>query len=240
MKQNLDRSIKNYKARLIAKGFLQTEEIDYQETFNLVVKDATIRIILSLAGTNNWRLRQVDINNVFLNAELTEIVYMPQPEGFEDPVHPRYVCKLKNALYGLKQGPRVWFEKLKSMLESWEFFKAKLDTSLFYKENGSDFTLLLIYIDDIIVTGSNNAEIEKLISNLGNTFALKDLEELNFFLGIKVIRNNDTLILSRRKYIKYLLAKFDLKDCKRADTQLATTEQLSKNIRNVFHDPTKY
>ena len=167
-------------------------------------------------------------------------MYTPQSEGFEDPVHPKYVCKLKNALYGLKQGPRVWFKKLKSVLESWEFVREKLDTSLFYKENGSDLTLLLIYVDDIIVTGSNNAEIEKLISSLGNTFALKDLGELNFFLGIKIIRNNDTLILSQRKYIKDLLAKFDLKDCKGADTQLATTEKLSKNIGNVFHEPTKY
>lgn len=84
--------------------------------------------------------------------------------------------------------------------------------------------------------------------NLGNLleqshiphFALKDLGEINFFLGIEVIRNNDTLILSQRKYIKDLLAKFDLKDCKGADTLLATTEKLSKNVRKVFHDPTKY
>ena len=113
VKQNSDGSINKYKARLVAKGFLQTEGVDYQETFSPVVKAVTIRIVLSLAVINNWKLRQVDINNAFLNGELSETVYMPQPEGFENSEHPNYVCKLKKALYGLKQAPRTWFDKLR-------------------------------------------------------------------------------------------------------------------------------
>ena len=81
--------------------------MDYQETFSPIVKTATIRIILSMAVINNWKLRHVDINCVFLNRELIETVYMPQPEGFVDADHPRYVCKLKKVLYGLKQTPRA-------------------------------------------------------------------------------------------------------------------------------------
>ncbi|KAH9714583.1 hypothetical protein KPL71_020707 [Citrus sinensis] len=240
IKQNSDGSINKYKARLVAKGFLQTEGIDYQETFSPVVKAATIRIVLSLVVMNNWKLRQVDINNAFLNGELSETVYMSQLEGFENSEHSNYVCKLKKALYGLKQAPRAWFEKLRTVLESWQFTRTRSDTSLFFKRSGNDMILLLIYVDDIIVTGNNNAEIEQLISNLSSTFALKDLGNLNFFLGIEVIRNDETLVLSQSKYIKDLLAKFDLRDCKGTDTPLATTEKLSKNMGEVITDATQY
>ena len=99
--------------------------MDYQETFNPVVKTATIRIVLSMVVINNWKLRHVDINNAFLNGELTETVYMPQLEEFVDADHSRYVCKLKKALYDLKQAPRAWFDKLRSMLESWQLCRAK-------------------------------------------------------------------------------------------------------------------
>ena len=222
----------------MAKDFLQTEGVDYQETFSLVVKSATIIIILSMTVINNWKLRHIDINNAFLNGELTKTVYMLQPEGFVNADHPRYVCKLKKALYGLKQTPRAWFDKLISVLESWQFCRTKLDTSLFFKQNGSDLIILLIYVDDIIVTGS--VEIEQLIYNMGNTFALKDLGQLNFFLGIEVTRNEKTLVLSQTKYLKELLTKFDLKNYNGLDTPLATTEKLSKYVEEKCADSTQY
>lgn len=79
IKENLDGTINKFKARLVAKGFLQTPGVDFKENFSPIVKAAAIRIILTLAVNNNWMLRQVDINNVFLNGDLTEEVYMPQP-----------------------------------------------------------------------------------------------------------------------------------------------------------------
>ena len=102
----------------MVKGFLQIPGIDFTETFSPVVKAATIRIILTLAVNNDWSLRQVDINNAFLNGELTEMVYMPQPEGFVDKRKPNHICRLKKALYGLRQAPRAWFDKLKGALNS--------------------------------------------------------------------------------------------------------------------------
>lgn len=107
VKENLDGTIKKYKARLVVKGFLQTPGLDFKETFSPVVKAATIGIVLTMAVNNGWMLRQVDINNAFLNGDLTENVYMPQPEGFEDKNKLDYICKLKKSLYGLRQAPKA-------------------------------------------------------------------------------------------------------------------------------------
>ena len=120
-KYNTDGSISKHKARLVAKGFHQTAGVDYSETFSPVIKSSTIRIILSLVVMQGWNVRQININNAFLNGDLTEDVYMTQPEGFT--VKEGYVCKLNKALYRLKQAPRAWYDKLKHCLTTWHFFE---------------------------------------------------------------------------------------------------------------------
>ncbi|KAG9444532.1 hypothetical protein H6P81_015872 [Aristolochia fimbriata] len=102
-----DGSINRFKARLVAKGFHQQEGLDFFETFSPVVKQTTIRVLLSLAITYKWHITQLDIKNVFLHGELREEVYMSQPLGFINPAYPEYVCRLKRSLYGLKQSPRA-------------------------------------------------------------------------------------------------------------------------------------
>ncbi|KAJ0548406.1 putative RNA-directed DNA polymerase [Helianthus annuus] len=108
--------ISRYKARLVAKGFHQQHGVDYHETFSPVIKPATIRTVLSLAVTNKWPLRQLDIQTAFLHGDLQETVYMRQPPGFIDPTKPDHVCLLHKSLYGLKQAPRAWFTKLSTAL----------------------------------------------------------------------------------------------------------------------------
>lgn len=143
IKYKPDGSIDRFKTRLVARGFEQTAGVDYFETFSLVAKAYTIRLVFTLAVTYQLSIQQIVINNAFLNGDLHETIYMNQPEGFVDSVHPSYVCKLNKALYGLKQAPRAWFDKLKTFLFSLDFKTSVSDSSLFYKRDKGQ--LLLVF-----------------------------------------------------------------------------------------------
>ncbi|KAH9661600.1 retrovirus-related pol polyprotein from transposon RE1 [Citrus sinensis] len=199
------------------------------------------KLILSLAVLNHWSLRQVDINNAFLHGYLTEEVYMQQPEGFVDPAKPTHICKLQKALYGLKQAPRAWFDRLKTVLTTqWGFKNSKSDNSLFFQRTQGHLLLVLVYVDDIIVTGSDSIQIQQVINNLQSTFALKDLGELHYFLGIQVTKSETGLHLSQTKYIADLLNKVKMHDCTPCSTPMAANVPLTKTDSESFTDATLY
>ncbi|KAH9677665.1 retrovirus-related pol polyprotein from transposon RE1 [Citrus sinensis] len=244
IKYNTDGSVAKYKARLVAKGFQQVAGINYFETFSPVVKSATVRVILSLAVMNQWRIRQVDVNNAFLNGELTEEVFMSQPDGFIDAQRSDFVCKLHKSLYGLKQAPRAWYDKLKGCLISWGFTTTSSDTSLFVRKIKTSMIIVLIYVDDILITGPNTEELEGFITEFSKTFALKDLGVLSYFLGIEVLYDADCMYLSQRKYIRDLLSKVEMTECKGIDTPMSTGSKLQKIVQGelgyYLEDPTHY
>ncbi|CAB78643.1 reverse transcriptase like protein [Arabidopsis thaliana] len=182
-KLNADGSLDKLKARLVAKGFDQEEGIDYLETYSHVVRSATVRMVLHVATVMDWEVKQMDVKNAFLHGDLTETVYMLQPAGFVNKEKPTHVCHLHKALYGLKQAPRAWFDKFSNYLLEFGFNCSIKDPSLFIYLKGNDLILLLLYVDDMVLTGSNSATMIKLLEDLNTQFRMKDLGQMHYFLG---------------------------------------------------------
>lgn len=135
---------------------------------------------------------------------------MDQPSGFVDPTLLNHVCLLKKSLYDLKQAPRAWFAKLSTVLISLGFVQCLSGTSLFVSHTSNHLTYALIYVDDIIVTGSSSDHVSTLIQLLNSQFALKDMVQLSYFLGIQATFSDDCLIFSQQRYILDLLQRTDM------------------------------
>ena len=199
--------VERCKTRLVARGFTQTYGEDYVDTFAPVAKLHTIRILLSLATNLEWELWQMDVKNAFLQGELEDEVYMHPPPGLEKLVKPGNVLRLKKAIYGLKQSPRAWYHKLSTTLNGRGFRKSEADHTLFTLTGPRGIVVILIYVDDIIITGSDKEGIKETKVFLKSVFDIKDLGELKYFLGIEVCRSKEGLFLSQRKYTLDLLTE---------------------------------
>jgi hypothetical protein len=239
-KLRADGSFDRYKAHWVLRGFTQRPGVDYDETFSLVMKPATVRTVLSIAVSRDWPIQQLDVKNTFLHGTLTETVYCSQPTGFADPAHPNLVCRLKKSLYGLKQAPRAWYSRFASFLLSQGFAEAKSDTSLFVFRHGSDTVYLLLYVDDIILTASSTELLGRTISALQREFAMKDLGPLHHFLGITVERRLDRLFLYQRTYTLDILKRAVMADCKPCSTPVDLKVKLAADSGPPVRDPSQF
>jgi histone deacetylase 1/2 len=212
----------------VARGFTQQHGIDYGDTFSPVVKPATVRLVLSLAISRGWCLHQVDVSNAFLHGFLSEDVYMQQPPGFEDARYPSYVCKLQRSIYGLKQSPRAWYARLSQRLHELGFVSSKADTSLFIFSRDGVQIYMLVYVDDIVIAGSTPEVVDRLVRSLMDTFPIKDLGKLDYFLGLEASYNSGGMMLTQRKYALDLLHRVNMENCKSTSTPLSTSESLSR------------
>jgi hypothetical protein len=239
IKHKADGSIERYKARLVAKGYNQVEGLDFFDTFSPVAKLTTVRLLLAVAAIRGWHIHQLDVNNAFLHGELQEDVYMTIPDGVECS-KPNQVCKLLKSLYGLKQASRKWYERLTSLLVKEGYTQSTSDYSLFTLNTDDNFTALLIYVDDIILSGTSLTEIDRIKCILDDHFRIKDLGIVKYFLGLEVAHSKEGISVSQRKYCLDLLNDSGLLGSKPASTPLDPSVKLHHDDGKPFEDIGQY
>jgi hypothetical protein len=237
VKQNLDGIVDRLKARLMAKGFTQTYNLDYTETFSLVAKLNSICIIIFLAANLDWPLHQLDVKNACLHGDLTETAYMAQPPRLESKG--KCVCHLKKS-DGLKQSPLAWFDKFSKAIVSQGMTCSQADYFVFYKKTRTGIVILVIYVDDIIITGSDKEDIQILIKHLSSSFLTRDLAKLCYFLGIEIAKSKVGISLSQRKYTIDILQDTCYLGSKPVATPMEPNLKLMPNKGDFVDDPDTY
>jgi hypothetical protein len=219
-----------FKARLVAEGYSQQKEIDYEEIFSPVVRHTSIVAVLTLVAHYDMVLEQMDVKTTFLHGDLEEQIYMKQPEGFSQLGQEHLVCKLKKSFYGLKQSPRQWYKRFDSYMIKIGYKRCEYDCCVYVKslDDGS-FIFLLLYVDDMLIVAKSIVEVNKLKVLLSKEFDMKDLDAAKKILGMEIRRDNDAkkLWLSQAGYVKKVLERFIMENAKLVSTPLANHFRLS-------------
>ena len=240
LKYHPDGTVARHKARLVARGFTQAHGIDYTETFSPVVRMNSIRVLLSLVVNLNWSLHQLDVSNAFLYGDLTEQVFMEQPPGYIAQGETSQVCLLRRAIYGLKQSPRAWFVKFSGLLTAYGFNPCKYEPTVMRKTTSAGYVVLAIYVDNILLTGNDEAAICATKTYLQTHFAIRDLKTPRYFLGIEFAYQSGKLVLSQRKYALDLLQETGLLGCKPATSPLEARPKFWDTDSPMMADANRY
>ena len=216
IKRDTHGAIIRFKARLVARGFMQQEGIDYNETFAPVGKYSTTRAVLAMSAVNGWHVHQLDVKTAFLQGTLQEEVYVDQPPGYTDGSD--RVCRLVKALYGLKQAPRAWHQHMHEQLTKEGFEVSTSDPGLYVCTKLSadgQRIVLLVYVDDMLIACSDLAVLQQVKKLLMSIFDARDLGEVDGFVGMHVQRNwaAGTITISNARMIADLLREYGMEGC---------------------------
>jgi hypothetical protein len=239
LKHAMDGSIEKYKACFVAWGFSQVEGVDYDETFASVARYTSIRAVISIAAEMGWKIHQMDVKTAFLNGLIEEEVYIEQPLGFEVHGRESHVCRLKKALYGLKQAPRAWYSRIDAYLQQLGFEKSEADPNLYFIMVGEDPLILLLYVDDLFITGE-----ERLISSckesIASEFEMTDIGLMHYFLGLEVWQEPRHIFLGQGKYVCDILSRFQMGDSRPMTTPMITNWKKLHASKSQSVDSTLY
>jgi transposase InsO family protein len=240
VKKDPDGNIVKHKARLVAKGYAQRPGIDFDEVFAPVARMETVRLLLGVAAHAGWQVHHMDVKSAFLNGEITEEVYVQQPPGFIDDKRGGYVLRLNKALYGLRQAPRAWNAKLDDSLKSLGFQRCPQEHALYRRNDEDSFLLIGVYVDDLIITGSDSIAIARFKKQMHGLFRMSDLGLLSYYLGIEVDQRDGHITLCQAAYAVKILEAAGMQDCNPCHTPMDTRLKVGKNNGGDPVDATKY
>jgi hypothetical protein len=234
-----DDTIDKYKVRLVAKDYTQKEGEDFFDTYSPVARLTTIHVLLSLAASHSLLVHQMDVKTAFLNGELEDEIYMTQSDGFIVKGQEDNVCKLMNSLYGLKQAPKQWHEKFDVTLISAGFSVNEANRCVYYRHGGGQWVILCLYVDDILIFETSLDVINEVKTFLCQSFDMKDMDDADVILNIKLIKGENGITLMQSHYVEKVLSRFGYKDSKPSPIPYDPSRVLWKNKR-IGRDQLRY
>lgn len=205
-----------YKARYVAKGYCQIPGVDYHETFSPTARMTSVRMLMQLAVQKDMVLHQMDVKTAYLNAPIDCELYVEQPEGYEEVGRngEKLVCKLRKSLYGLKQSGRNWNSMLHQYFIQGSFVQSQADPCVYTKITETSMVIVIVWVDDIIIGGSDECVLKGVKEKLMLRFKMKNLGVLSWFLGIQFKCENSCIEMSQLQYVERILSRFRMTDCK--------------------------
>ena len=243
VKYNANGTIEKYKSRLVVKGYLQREGIDYDEIFSPVIRLEALRLMLAIATIQDLEIHQMDVATAFLNGEIDtpEPIYMKQPEGFHKGPKDQ-VCRLKKSLYGLKQAPRIWYQCLHNFLQSLGFERCQKEYCIYVTRVNNQFAFICVYVDDLTIICKDPDMIRQIKQDLNHKFKMTDLGEIHYLLRIKISRDraNKRLMMNQEKYINDLVHQYKLENCEIVENPQAVSIVLTPDKASKEMDKYPY
>jgi hypothetical protein len=199
----------------------------------------SIHLVLALVASHKWEVHQMDVKSAFWHGDLQEEIYMEQPPGYVQN-ESSLVFLLKKSLYGIKKSSRAWYAKMDNFLITIGFSRFQSDPNVYTKKLGSHLIILVLYVDDLILTGSDSKLLKHVKTSLKKKFEMTDLGFLHYFLGLQVLQTSEGIFLSQYKYACDLLHLFHMDDCKPTPSPFQSRVKLAATCTSPEVDATLY